>query len=275
MSDLFQVDLLRERREQLGLPEPKPVNAQEQLRKGVLAGAVPVGLAIGLLALFGVRLWSTRSAADALEPTSQQYTSLQQVVEGSRGRLKGLEGSNQALVDQILSFPSSSALLTLMARLTPPGVQITDLSEKDGALVIKGKAADPEAFARLETLMLNLAANPLIDRESVQLLKAERGKADAAGGAAPAAGSTAAAPPTQPASAAQTAPQQPAQPPQQAQNPPPPAPVLTQIASSLQFELNASFSKAAPKELLQEFLALGARGKALRVAQLQREGLLP
>jgi type IV pilus assembly protein PilN len=250
------------------------VNAQEQLRKGVLAGAVPVGLAIGLLAWFGFRLWSTRSAADALEPTSQQYTSLQQVVEGSRGRLKALEGSNQALVDQILSFPSSSALLTLLARLTPPGVQITDLSEKDGALVIKGQAADPEAFARLEALMLNLAGNPLIDRESVQLLKAERGKADAAGSQAQAAAPAATSPQAQPAQASQPTPQQPAQP-QQVENPPPPAPVLTQIASSLQFELNASFSKAAPKELVKEFLALGARGKALRVAQLQREGLLP
>lgn len=272
MSDLFQVDLLRERREQLGLPEPKPVNAQEQLRKGVFVGAVPVGLAIGLLAWFGVRLWTTRSAADALEPTSQQYTSLQQAVEGSRGRLKALEGSNQSLVDQILSFPSSSALLTLMARLTPPGVQITDLSEKEGALVIKGQATDPEAFARLDVLMLNLAGNPLIDRESVQLLKAERGKAEAAGTQAPAAAPAAAPPQAQPAQATQPAPQQPAQ---QAQNPPPPAPVLTQMASSLQFELNASFSKAAPKELVKEFLALGARGKALRVAQLQREGLLP
>ena len=238
MSDLFQVDLLRQRREQLGLPEPKPVNEQVQLRKGVLVGALPIGLALGLLAWFGVRLWSTRSAADALEPTSQQYSSLQQVVDGSRGRLKALEGSNQALVDQILSFPSSSALLTLLARLIPPAVQITDLSEKNGALVIKGKAADPEAFARLEAFMLNLAGNPLIDRESVQLLKAERVNADTLG------------------------------------TPASPAPVLTQIASNLKFELNASFSKTAPKELVNEFLALGARGKALRVAQLQREGLL-
>jgi hypothetical protein len=68
LSDLFQVDLLRERRQQLGLPEPKPVNAQEQLRKGVLLGAVPVGLMIGLLAWLGVGLWMTRSAADSLDP---------------------------------------------------------------------------------------------------------------------------------------------------------------------------------------------------------------
>ena len=266
MSDLFQVDLLRERRQQLGLPEPKPVNAQEQLRKGVLLGAVPVGLMIGLLAWLGVRLWMTRSAADALESTSQQYTGLQQVVEGSRGRLKALQGSNQALVDQILSFPSSSALLTLLARLTPPGVRISDLSEKDGALVIKGQISDPEAFARLEALMLNLAGNPLIDHESVQLLKAERGKGESSPAVASAAAAT--------ATPQQAQPPQPAQQ-QPAQNPPSPAPVLSQIASSLQFELNASFSKAAPKELLKEFLALGARGKALRVAQLQREGLLP
>jgi hypothetical protein len=114
--------------------------------------------------------------------------------------------------------------------------------------------------------MLNLAGNPLIDHESVQLLKAERGKGESSPAVASAAAAT--------ATPQQAQPPQPAQQ-QPAQNPPPPAPVLSQIASSLQFELNASFSKAAPKELLKEFLALGARGKALRVAQLQREGLLP
>lgn len=253
MSDLFQVDLLRERREQLGLPEPKAVNSQELLRKGILAGGVAVGLVLGLLAWFGFRLWSTRSAADALEPVSQQYVSLEQAVQGSRGRLKGLEQSNEGLVNEILSLPSSSALLTLMGRLTPPGVQLTDLSEKDGALVLKGEAADPQAFSRVETLMLQMAASPLFDKESIQLLKAERGKGEASQAA--------------PAAAAPTGP------PQTEGAPVPVAPAP--IASSVQFELNASFAKTAPKELVKEFLALGARGKALRVAQLQQEGLMP
>ena len=179
MSDLFQVDLLRERREQLGLPEPKAVNSQELLRKGILAGGVAVGLVLGLLGWFGVRLWSTRSAADALEPVSQQYVGLEQAVQGSRGRLKAIEQSNEGLVNEILSLPSSSALLTLMGRLTPPGVQLTDLSEKEGALVLKGEAADPQAFSRVETLMLQMAASPLFDKDSIQLLKAERGKGEA------------------------------------------------------------------------------------------------
>jgi Tfp pilus assembly protein PilN len=260
LSDLFQVDLLRERREQLGLPEPKAVNSQELLRKGILAGGAAVGLVLGLLGWFGFRLWSTRSAADALEPVSQQYVGLEQAVQGSRGRLKGIEQSNEGLVNEILSLPSSSALLTLMGRLTPPGVQLTDLSEKEGALVLKGEAADPQAFSRVESLMLQMAASPLFDKESIQLLKAERGKGEASQAAAP--------------QAAAPAPQQPAAP---AAPAPAPAPPLTPapIASSVQFELNASFAKTAPKQLVKEFLALGARGKALRVAQLQQEGLMP
>ena len=256
MSDLFQVDLLRERREQLGLPEPKAVNSQELLRKGILVGAVAVGLVAGLLGWFGFRLWSTRRAADALEPVSQQYVSLEQAVQGSRSRLKGLEQSTESLVNEILSLPSSSALLTLMGQLTPPGVQLTDLSEKDQALVIKGVAADPQAFSRVEMLMLRMARSPLIKKDSIQLLKAERSKAEAAPAPAPAAP----APGTQQASPA-PAPTAPAA----------PAP----SASSVTFELNASFAETAPKELVKEFLALGARGKALRVAQLQREGLMP
>lgn len=267
MSDLFQVDLLRERREQLGLPEPKAVNSQELLRKGILAGGVAVGLVLGLLGWFGFRLWSTRSAADALEPVSQQYVSLEQAVQGSRGRLKGIEESNEGLVNEILSLPSSSALLTLMGRLTPPGVQLTDLSEKEGALVLKGEAADPQAFSRVETLMLQMAASPLFDKQSVQLLKAERGKGETSQTSP-----QAAAPAPQQATPATTASAQPLTgAPAVPDAPLTPAP----IASSVQFELNASFAKTAPKELVKEFLALGARGKALRVAQLQQEGLMP
>jgi len=261
LSDLFQVDLLRERREQLGLPEPKAVNSQELLRKGILAGGVAVGLVLGLLGWFGFRLWSTRSAADALEPVSQQYVGLEQAVQGSRGRLKAIEQSNEGLVNEILSLPSSSALLTLMGRLTPPGVQLTDLSEKEGALVLKGEAADPQAFSRVETLMLQMAASPLFDKESIQLLKAERGKGEASQAAPQQAAAPATPAPAQPQTDAAQLPVAPLT----------PAPV----ASSVQFELNASFAKTAPKELVKEFLALGARGKALRVAQLQQEGLMP
>jgi predicted RND superfamily exporter protein len=47
--DLYKVDLLRERREQLGLPEPKQVDPRALLRKGFFIGGLLLGAVLGLM----------------------------------------------------------------------------------------------------------------------------------------------------------------------------------------------------------------------------------
>ena len=263
MLDLYQVDLLRERRAQLGLPEPKPVNAQYQLRKGMAIGAGMVAVVVALLAFSGLRLWALTRSADALEPKSRQYQALEQVLQGLKSRQKELEDSRDGLVDQILSLPSSSALLQAIALLTPSGVQITQLSEKDGELVIKGQTVDPQAFARVDALVLGLSKSPLFDPKSVVLLKAQRGQGQPQAAAAPA----------QPAQAPAAA--QPSTPSSSAQPSRAPTVVAGVSTGTVDFELNVKFSETPAKELVGTFLGLGARGKALRIQQLQQEGLMP
>ncbi len=264
MLDLYQVDLLRERRAQLGLPEPKSVNAQYLLRKGIAIGAGMVGLVMALMAISGLRLWALTRSADALQPQSRQYEALEQTLQGLRNRKNELEESRDGLVDQILSLPSSSALLQAIALLTPAGVQITQLSEKDGELVIKGQAVDPQAFSRVDVLILNLTKSPLFDAKSVQLLKAQRGQSKAnPASAAPAPQAAGSAMPQAGQAAQGTLPSG--------------GQTVAQGAASgsVDFELNAKFSETPAKELVGTFLGLGSRGKAIRVQQLQQEGLMP
>jgi len=268
--DLYQVDLLRERRAQLGLPEPKPVNAQLLLRKGIAIGAGAVGVVVVLMVLAGLRSWGLSRSADALEPQSRQFLALQQTLQGLKARQDELEESRDGLVDQILSLPSSSALLQAMALMTPSGVQLTQLSEKDGLLVIKGQAVDPQAFARVDSLMLNLTNSPLLDHKSVQLLKAQRGQTQPSAAQA----NPPQPPPTTGASPAVAAPAAASTP---APKPMPAAPVMASgtAGGTVDFELNAKFSDTPAKKLVATFLGLGSRGKAIRVTQLKLEGLLP
>lgn len=267
MPDLYQVDLLRERREQLGLPEPRPVDARALLRQGLILGSLAVGLMLGGLGWLSFRLWWLQRAADALEPVSQKYVALQGSLEKAQGALKGLEQSNQALVEQILAVPATSALLQELANVIPAGLQVQDFSEKDNGIVIKGIAVDPLAFSRINAMALKLSASPLFDGSSVQLTKAARTQ-----------GQGQSENPTQTQS---SRPQSVSQPPLPSQAPTPPsAPALssTQGSSSLQgveFELRVALSKQPPQKLLPALVALGSRGMALRVNQLRQEGLLP
>ena len=263
MLDLYQVDLLRERRAQLGLPEPKPVNAQYLLRRGMAIGAGMVAVVVALLAFSGLRLWALTRSADALEPQSRRYQDLDKDLQGLKSQQNELEDSRERLVDQILSLPSSSALLQAIALLTPSGVRVTQLSEKDGELSIKGQAIDPQAFARIDALVFGLSKSSLFDPKSVQLLKAQRGQGQPQAAATPARSEQgpASAQPSTPASSAQSS-----------QAPNAVAGVLT---GEVDFEVNAKFTETPAKELVDTFLSLGARGKALRIKQLQHEGLMP
>lgn len=267
MPDLYQVDLLRERREQLCLPEPRPVDARALLRQGLILGSLAVGLMLGGLGWLSFRLWWLQRAADALEPVSQKYVALQASLEKAQGALKGLEQGNQALVEQILAVPATSALLQELANVIPAGLQVQDFSEKDNGIVIKGIAVDPLAFSRVNAMALKLSASPLFDGSSVQLTKAARTQ-----------GQGQSENPTQTQS---SRPQSVSQPPLPSQAPTPPsAPALssTQASSSpqgVEFELRVALSKKPPQKLLPALVALGSRGMALRVNQLRQEGLLP
>lgn len=288
MSDLYQIDLLKQRRQALGLGDPVLVDPHALLRQGVVYGSLAVGLVVLLLGWFSVRFWALQQTAKSLEPSSQQYQAMQQGLTAVNGQIESVDTTNKALVTEILSLPSSSALLQALVGVTPPKVQIASLSEKDGALVLKGQAADPMAFARIDVLMLRMARSPLFDSSSIVLVKADRsqggGAAAATQGGLPQsqAGNPAVTSPS-PAGLTLIQPAPSAGAPtsggsgQLAQSQPAPTAAASQPAA-VSFEIQAKFAKEvqeAPEKMVDVFLSLGAKGKALRVGQLRREGLLP
>ena len=122
MAEHLQVDLLRQRREELGL-SPKPlVSPKQLLTKGAAYGLLP--LAVVLLVGIGMfwREQLLQASVLALEPAASQHDRLQQENTQLEMKVLKLNQANLVLVDGLLAVRSSSAFLTALAALTPQGV---------------------------------------------------------------------------------------------------------------------------------------------------------
>jgi type IV pilus assembly protein PilN len=99
-----------------------------------------------------------------------------------------LQRGNQALAEGLVAVRSGSALLEDLRRRTPAGVQITELRVEPTVLHLKGRATDPQAFARINALQLELQTSPLFQPDGVELVKANRDGASEGAAAAAARG---------------------------------------------------------------------------------------
>lgn len=247
MSSTFkldQLDLLRQRRQELGLPAE--AQALVDARQLVLAGGV-IGLAVaasaaGVWLLLQARQVYVEGKIRELGSVPAQVKELEQRVQGAQAQLKQISTSNEGLAKGLVAVSSGSALLTQLSEVTPEGVQLSEAtvagstvagSTSDQTLTLKGNAAEPESFRRINAMELLLAYSPLFKPDGVKLVKATREPAPAV--ADPKA--------------------------------PPPIPPVT-------FDLTSRFSSLPAAAQLRELKRLGADGMARRLETLQKEGLL-
>jgi len=84
-----------------------------------------------------------------------------------------LNQANLVLVDGLLAVRSSSALLAELAAITPQGLQMQTVKADSGSFSLKGKAAMPAGFVRINALQLAMEKS-LLFKEPVQLKKAQQ-----------------------------------------------------------------------------------------------------
>jgi type IV pilus assembly protein PilN len=116
-------------------------------------------------------------------------------------------------------------------------VQFTEVKVDPTVLHLKGRATDPQAFARINALQLELQASPLFQPQGVRLVKANRDDAPAGSAAGVGPGSRGREP--------------------------------------VVFELSAAFADRPALLDGAQLRALGAEGMAQRLLLLQRAGVLP
>ena len=272
VADLYRVDLLRERREELGLQPPSHVDSSLLLRRGVVLASLPLVLSLSLLGFVGIRLWSVSLSADQLNADHARHEQFSSRLQKRRAAIKQLEASNQELVDQLLMLPVSSVLLAELSSLTPAGLQLLSIQEKEGSLTIKGAASEPLPFARIESFAISLARSVLFTANSIQLIKADQGKQeskvqDSSQSGPKGSHSGLVSQGKIPIGGGQAAPIQPAQ--QGSVRSLPHASIQT-----LGFELKASLTNVSRKELVADLIELGAKGVAIRARELERLGAL-
>ncbi len=239
-SAWLELDLLRRRREEMGLQAPKPVPAKELLWKGGLIGGGVVLTALMIcLGAFLYSRWLEQEHA-RLTPIAAEFDQIQLTVGRTNAELKKLEAANTALAQAIAGVRSGSALLTELSRVVPRGVQFTKLKLLGDQLELLGLVNQPLGLAVINGLELQLRASPFFQKDGVTLVKAQEATAAAVPAPSPTGGAAPPAPPKQ-----------------------------------LSFELKATFASDAAKLTRDRLVELGSNGLALRVQLLRREGLLP
>lgn len=173
MVEHLQIDLLRQRREELGI-SPKPLIAPRQLLwKGGAYGLVPLALVLLVGAGMFWRKQVLQASVAVLEPAASQHDQLQQENTQLEKKVLKLNQANLVLVDGLLAVRSSSALLAELAAITPQGLQMQTVKADSGSFSLKGKAAMPAGFVRINGLQLAMEKS-LFFKKSVQLKKAQQ-----------------------------------------------------------------------------------------------------
>lgn len=181
-------DLLRQRRLEQALP-PEAA-AITPARRPLLLGAISGGtaLAVVLLAwlLLGLRLQQLEQQLEGLRTIPDQVQALEKQSQTLRRQISERQRSSEGLARGLVAVSSGSALLAQLGLITPQGVQLTDVSVQGDRLSLKGLAADPQAFRRINGLGLLLGQSPLVQPEEVRVVKLSRDSASGKeSGAAP------------------------------------------------------------------------------------------
>ncbi|MFM7392831.1 MAG: hypothetical protein ACKO22_00355 [Cyanobium sp.] len=232
------LDLLRQRRESLGVDSLAEALADRPslLRKGALIGAATVGTVLGALALVFVSHLVVKARMGELVQYEAQANALRADLQARRQRVDALLSTNRRLAERLTSVRTSSALLSELQLRTPEGVQLLSAAAGETDLVIRGRADDPLAFARINAMQLDLKRSPLLVSDQVSLKRLERQNEAAS----------------------------PEDPRRRLGIPPP-----------VVFTINAPFATLQPQQQLDVMRRLGSEGMVKRLQLVEAEGLMP
>ena len=170
------LDLLRETRQETGQQTIASILTERRqlLLQGSGAGAILLGVVLGITALVYLRHQVVKSQMGTLQAVETEAAALQQQL-GSRNRqLAAITTVNQQLAAALSNVRPTSALLADLQLRTPEGVQLLSAETGDAKLTLKGLASDPKAFERINALQLELRRSPLLDPQGISLSRLER-----------------------------------------------------------------------------------------------------
>ena len=177
------VDLLRERRIELGLPaEPAPfVPARLLLRRGALLGGAALLIACAITAALNWRGQQQQQQLESLAPLAQRLTAAEARSRRLRTKTTAVNKETIRIAQQLVAFPGGSPLLEQLRRITPVGVQLQDLSVGQAQIQLSGRVQigeTPGPLERINALALSLSQLPITLEQGVKVIKITREDGD-------------------------------------------------------------------------------------------------
>ena len=168
----LHLDLLRQRRQRLGLERPKVVPVRELLWRGGLIGAVaPVLLLLAVLFLV-VQDRQLAHRQKRLEPFAAEHDRVDRALITATQKLEQSRSTNSAIAKAMADVRSSSAVLAEVRQLVPESIALDRLAVKGNVVEISGSAHQPNGLRLVNALMLRLSASDFFTSEQVTLSKA-------------------------------------------------------------------------------------------------------
>ena len=169
----LEIDLLRQRREQLGYQRPQVVPVRSLLLRGALLGAALPLLLLLVCGWLWFREMGLRQSEKELTPDADKHDRLQGEIASEKTSLQTLVNTNKAMAKAMADVRSSSALLAELRRLVPSAVSISQAKINGNVLELDGEALQPNGLRIVNALMLSLGESDLFQRDAVVLKKAQ------------------------------------------------------------------------------------------------------
>ena len=177
------VDLLQERRIELGLPaQPAPfVPARLLLRRGALLGGAALLLSLVLTAVLNWQGQQQQQQLESLAPLAQRLTAAEAQMRRLRTKSAAVNKETIRIAQQLVAFPGGSPLLEQLRRVTPVGVQLQELSVGEAQIQVSGRVQigdNPGPLERINAFALSLSQLPITREQGVKVMKITREDGD-------------------------------------------------------------------------------------------------
>ena len=177
------VDLLRERRIELGLPaQPDPfVPARLLLRRGALLGGAALLISLVLTAVLNWRGQQQQQQLESLAPLEQRLMAAETKLRRLRTNTAAVKKETIRIAQQLVAFPGGSPLLEQLRRVTPVGVQLQELSVGEAQIQLSGRVQigdNPGPLERINAFALSLSQLPITREQGVKVMKITREDGD-------------------------------------------------------------------------------------------------
>ncbi|WP_114993841.1 pilus assembly protein [Synechococcus sp. UW179A] len=177
-------DLLRERRLELGLPEPagpwQPM--RPLLLRGALIGGAALLVSLGSIVVIGRLESQQQQQLQVLSPFEQRVQLAEGRLRAAKQRGATVRKDNLKIAEQLLAVPAGSPLLVQLGLVTPAGVQLEDVSAQNDLIKVSGKVGlggQPGPLERVNALQLALERLPISQTNGVKVLKVTRDDGEA------------------------------------------------------------------------------------------------